>query len=784
MKIVNKKYRYFVWWLVTILLASFFITTTPVQATSVGYEVKWVDQLEGMSVKQGEEVKMWVDLQNTGAVAWQNTGPNAVTIATTRPRDKASFYYHSSWTSSNRITVADTMVAPGQTGRFNFVARAGGPAGEYREYFNLVAEGVTWFEDFEFYIEIDILPLSFAGSVVELPQTLRLKTGDVAGITVKMRNSSEVEWKNTGVNAVKIGTVNPFDRSSDLQHQTWLSSNRIIVATNNTPIGETAEFTFQIKAPNKIGHYQESFQLVSEGMAWIPGTKFVLDVTVDPAIYELQWVNQSPSPVLTPGGEETVWVELKNTGNVVWKNIGETAVKLGTSRNLDRISDFYSPTWLSQNRVTSAEKEIAPGETGRFSVVVKAPDKIDTYKEYFRLVAENVTWFSDLGIYWEITVNEELVLTNPIEVGLSATTDPVTIASTGGLVIRRGSDKSLVARIDNSSPVIVTPKTGGYIVSVAGATYDINDWIKLIPLRQSILLVSNPKVSTTYNQFRGIINVRRSSWSGNVWIVNELELEDYLKGLAEVPDSWPIEARRAQVIAARTFAARRMMEPKADIFEIYDDTRDQVYYGYNYEMARPGIAQAVVATTGKIIKYGNEPILSYYFSDSGGATENVENVWGRGDPARAIPYLKGVNDPYAKPLLWDAGFTQRQIQDLFYDQLVAEGASLETITDLVVDQRYPSGRLKTIVIVTSTGKRISLNALTFDAIVDGSYVKSLIFDVVKSGPTNAPDFVLTGKGWGHGVGLAQWSAYNMALAGQTAEQILQYFYTGVYIGLA
>ena len=146
--------------------------------------------------------------------------------------------------------------------------------------------------------------------------------------------------------------------------------------------------------------------------------------------------------------------------------------------------------------------------------------------------------------------------------------------------------------------------------------------------------------------------------------------------------------------------------------------------------------------------------------------------------------MKGVSDPYAKPLIWEASFNQGEIQRLFCDQMAKIGANSETITDLIIDQRYPSGRLETVTIVTSTGKRMTLNSLTFDAIVDGSYVKSLVFDVVKSGPDYAPNFVLQGRGWGHGVGLPQWSAYNMANAGQTAEQILQYFYTGVNVGLA
>jgi len=628
-------------------------------AVAATYSAKWVNQLEGLSIKQGDSVELWVDIQNTGSTTWSNTGANAVKIATIRPQDRQSKLHNSSWLSDNRITSAtQTEVAPGAVGHFVFQVTAGASAGKYREYFGLVTEGVEWFDKFYFYVEINILP----------------------------------------------------------------------------------------------------------------------------AVYKVSWVNQSAGPVVTPGEEASLWVELRNDGNTAWQISGDNAVKLGTSRSLDRISNFVSPTWLSPNRAMVADKVVNPGEIGRFTFTIKAPDKIGVYKEYFRPVVEGITWMNDLGIYWEITVNEELVLKNPIQVGLSSTTSVITVSSDNGLVVRKGESKDLVVRIISNTPAIVTPRSGGYIVNVNGINYDVSDWLRFIPLKNSIISIDNDKVSSQYNRFRGVITIRRSALSGNVWMVNELELEDYMRGLAEVPDSWPIEARKAQVVAGRTFAVKRMQSPRADIFHLYDDTRDQVYYGYIYEINRPGIAEAVATTTGIILKYNGEPITAYYFSDSGGTTENVENAWNNGNPNLAIPYLKGVTDPYAKPITWEASLTQPYMREIFNGLLNKIGAQSETVTDLTITEKYPSGRLKTIMLVTSTGKSTSINTATFEGLVDTGYVKSTNFTIEKTGVSNAPTFILRGLGWGHGVGLPQWSAYNMATAGQTYQQILQYFYTGVNVG--
>lgn len=763
-----------------LLVISCFVFSDKVLATE-DYSAQWVAQAQKVSMKSGEIRSVWVEIKNTGIISWSNINDNAVKVGTARNRDRSSNFYTESWLSLNRLTSFESeTVAPGEVAHFVFEVTANLPVGNYTEYFGLVAEGITWFDDFDFIVEIEVLPTILSGELVTVSdQSIVLKTGEAKEILVQIKNTGDVEWSNSSVSAVKIGTAGPLDRRSVFYEQDWLSKNRITTSDAKISPNEIGRFNFSIAAPEKVGNYVEKFGVVIEGLSWLDGVEFQLNIKVEPAIYSASFVAKSENPVITPGEEAIMWVDLLNEGNTIWLNTGDRTAKLGTAEPLDGESKFNHETWLSPNRITMVDKETGPGGIGRFTFTIKAPEEIGTYTEKIRPVIEYVTWMEDLDIKWDIIVNEELVLINSIRVGLSATTEPMTINSSRGVVIRKGDNKDLVVRIASNQSANILPINNGYQINVGAEVYTVKDFIRFIPLKDSILSLTNSQVSNYYDGFRGIIIIRRSSLSGRVWMVNELELEDYLKGIAEVPNAWPLEARKAQVVAARTFAMRRMETPKADIFDIYDDTRDQVYYGYNYEIAKPGITQAVVATTGIAVTYAGQPALTYYHSDSGGATDTVKNVWD-GDN---IPYLQSVVDPWANSTAWEATLTHFYMQDRFDDQLRKVNAISETIVDMIIDSRHSSGRIKSITLVTSTGKRVSMNTRIFDYLTDSTYVKSMNFNVTKQGSAVAPDFILKGQGNGHGLGMSQWSAYNMANAGQTYDQILKFFYSGVNVGV-
>lgn len=140
-------------------------------------------------------------------------------------------------------------------------------------------------------------------------------------------------------------------------------------------------------------------------------------------------------------------------------------------------------------------------------------------------------------------------------------------------------------------------------------------------------------------RYRGDLELRPTSLGMSA--INVLGLEDYVRGVVagEMPASWSAQALRAQAVAARTYAIATRKD--GDGFDQYADTRSQMYLGIAGEERSTNAA--VAATSGQIVTYKGKPIVTYYFSTSGGRTENVENSFIGAEPE---PWLKSVDDPF------------------------------------------------------------------------------------------------------------------------------------------
>lgn len=123
--------------------------------------------------------------------------------------------------------------------------------------------------------------------------------------------------------------------------------------------------------------------------------------------------------------------------------------------------------------------------------------------------------------------------------------------------------------------------------------------------------------------------------------VEPVPLEQYVRGVvsAEMPAQWPLAALEAQAIASRTYALTA--HAGGSRFDVYTDTRSQVYLGKAAERAQTNAA--VAATAGQIVTYDGQPAITYFFASSGGMTEDVQNAWPGSEPK---PWLQGVPDPY------------------------------------------------------------------------------------------------------------------------------------------
>ena len=140
--------------------------------------------------------------------------------------------------------------------------------------------------------------------------------------------------------------------------------------------------------------------------------------------------------------------------------------------------------------------------------------------------------------------------------------------------------------------------------------------------------------------YRGSLEFRPNG-TGGVYTVNVIGLDDYVRGViaAEMPSGWAPEALEAQAIAARTYAITS--DVAGTFYNLYSDSRSQMYRGVSAET--PATDAAVAATAGQIVTYQGLPAITYFFSSSGGHTENVEDVWPATTPS---PWLRGVDDPY------------------------------------------------------------------------------------------------------------------------------------------
>ena len=196
-------------------------------------------------------------------------------------------------------------------------------------------------------------------------------------------------------------------------------------------------------------------------------------------------------------------------------------------------------------------------------------------------------------------------------------------------------------------------------------------------------------------QWHGDFVYRRAS-DGNITVINYVGLEDYVKGVLpyEIDPDWPAEAQKAQAVCARSFALGTSKHN--EYYELCNTTNCQVYLGAN--RATEASDAAVDATQGEYLTYNGEPVIGYFFSSDGGATEDAVNVWG-GD----YPYLQGKEDPYETyDSSWSVTLTAEEIRQ----KLVSAGYSIGTVANVEVTKRTDTDNVNEVTVTDTTGKQV------------------------------------------------------------------------------
>ena len=661
------------------------------------------------NIFQGQKIEATLDLKNTGNVTWKNYGANQITLGTSSPRDRKSIFIKE---NPSRIGyLLDSEVPPGKTGRFVMALDVPtDKTGMVIEQFTPVIEGISWLKDnalgfkatikvprhiaqvievssvsemmpgemarfelkmknkgdlawdsesmqttllgrgvkvfknklvptetinpgetgtFSFWVQAPytegqhsvylrskfyktVIQGGAARYVINVPKvSLRaqpvsqsdkntnLNPGQEKTLTVQFKNLGNTVWRNSGQNAVYLGTAQPQDRESRLYYKEgWQSKFRAAaLQEDEVKPGETGTFKFKIK-PGSKGVYNEYFQLVTEGVGWIDGSlvKWSFRVFGDTV--------NSPKTSTSSTGSDTSDTDLnKARASVITKSKTTTTTKTSTTT-------ASSTTKTTTNTPSSTTVKTTPS-------LPSTPSSTP-----FRV---KLSYADDSA---SLTANTPFKVTNEKEEALFS-------LNAGETVLVRRINDNIHAQVGSTS------KSAGYIrfVPATGGVMEI------------VTMERRPTWNPTLNdnRFRGTVEVR--TVNGKATYINELPLEDYLKGLAEVSNDAPYEKQKVIAVLARSYA-RFYMEDENRKFPglPYDGSDDpdifQRYLGYGFEMRSPSFLKAVAETKDVVVTYNGELVKTPYFNQSDGKTYSAKEVWGWTN----TPYLQSVDDPWCKGL--------------------------------------------------------------------------------------------------------------------------------------
>ena len=250
----------------------------------------------------------------------------------------------------------------------------------------------------------------------------------------------------------------------------------------------------------------------------------------------------------------------------------------------------------------------------------------------------------------------------------------------------------------------------------------------------------------------------------------EIDLEEYVKGViaGEMPISFNIEALKAQAVAARTYAVRRIN--KNSTYDVVDTVMNQVYidnenlkskWQSNYDAYMNKIKMAVEDTRGEYVDYNGTYADTLFFSTSTGNTENSEEIFGT-----KVSYLQSV-DSY-----WDEEVSPvYQEKNIFTREQFCNLLNMNNCTRIYINilNETSTGRVKTV--------EINSKKFTGSEVAAKLGVKSNFFNIY----IQNNQVIVETKGFGHGVGMSQYGAQGMAINGYTYKEILEHYYQGTTI---
>lgn len=329
----------------------------------------------------------------------------------------------------------------------------------------------------------------------------------------------------------------------------------------------------------------------------------------------------------------------------------------------------------------------------------------------------------------------------------------VKIGSSTKAIVRDGSGRSL-GEIPAMNAFIAQPNSGEVALDTLRGT---QIWVE--PTAGGLVFIGD-------RWYRGRTLVVPTV--KGVTAINFVDLEHYLYSVlgGEMNGTWPQEALKAQAVAARSYALYQRQRSGNGTFDVGDTPAWQVYDGVEDEST--GTIAAVNATAGQVLTYSGQIIEAVFHSSAGGCTENVEDVW-----VQKLPYLRSVQNEYdqgAPVYQWTKNVSRSEMSSLI--------AGVGNIISFQVEKQTPvCERVVSMKVIGDAGTR----TLSGDAMRSTLGLKSTLFKIIPDASKSKEQvavsgFQIVGRGFGHGLGMSQWGAYNMAQRGANYQQILLQYY--------
>lgn len=423
---------------------------------------------------------------------------------------------------------------------------------------------------------------------------------------------------------------------------------------------------------------------------------------------------------------------------------------------------------------------------------VKEPAQNTEYQESFESEIQSTGEFSGTG--------EEKVPSAGKNKGAGKVETREAKAGNGGSVIEESDTEDGMKEAGNIRVLLMTTDYQSYFHPRVTALRDGKEIVcsfesmaaseepVVIPAHENGIQLTSIQRQCGNPVYQGSLEIQRTDQGFTV--INELPLETYLEAVvpSEMPSGYHKEALKAQAVCARTYAWKQVQEGRLSKYgaDVDDSVNYQVYQNIAPQQAT---SEAVRDTEGKILCQNGKPVQAYYFSTSSGVT-STDEIWGAEEPA---PYLKSVDCGFDSEEPWSQWETEILWETLERRAQEIQGASGKLL-GVSVSRINQSGAVTGLQVNTENGDFLVETEYDIRQFLspkgsmitekDGTQVQgsellpSAYFDI-SAKPGNS--VVLTGGGYGHGVGMSQTGADRMAEQGYTCQEILEYFFKDIEI---